>query len=395
MHNKADIIVIGAGLMGLSSAYYLSKKGLRVLVAEQGPGILDGSSGATDGYIMHNSKIPGYHSQIGCLGSDMYPGLLAELGDNCDYEPDCGGYLICEDDRTFAAMCPIVEKQRAGGMDIQMIDGYELRQLEPELSPHLRGATYTPGSSKVEPIKLGCAMARSGKRQGVQFIFNAPVTEVLVEKGRAAGVRTPAGVYYADHVVNAVGSWAGIVAEAAGLYAPVKPRRGQIVVTEAVAPMIRGVMTSAGFMAMKFYPDMLDCFSEQSKKLGHGFAIEQTNEGTILLSFTNEFAGFDKSTTMEAIELLIKEACKFVPGLRDMHFIRTFAGFRPYTPDNLPMIGPTTHLEGFYFAAGHEGGGLALTPITGLLISEIICGEEPSITWQPLAPDRLVKPLAG
>ncbi len=168
-----------------------------------------------------------------------------------------------------------------------------------------------------------------------------------------------------------------------------------MVVTEAVAPMIRGVMSSAAFMAMKFYPDMLDCFSEKSKKLGHGFAIEQTREGTVLLSFTNEFAGFDKRTTMEAIELLIKETCRFVPRLRNLHFIRSFAGFRPYTPDNFPMIGPTAHLEGFYFAAGHEGGGIALTPITGLLISEIICGEEPSITWEPLAPDRLVKPLGS
>ncbi len=158
MNNRFDVIVIGAGLMGLSSAYYLSKKGLRVLVAEQGAGILNGSGGATDGYIMHNTKMPGYHNQIGCMGSDMYPQLLADLDDNCDYESGCGGYLICEDEGIFNAMCPIVEKQRAGGIDIRMIDGYELRQLEPELSPHLRGATYTPSGSKIDPIKFGCAM---------------------------------------------------------------------------------------------------------------------------------------------------------------------------------------------------------------------------------------------
>ena len=192
--------------------------------------------------------------------------------------------------------------------------------------------------------------------------------------------------------MDAAGSWSGFLGKAAGLYVPVKPRKGQIVVTEGCAPMIKGPVTTASNFCAKLQPELMGLFSDMTKKLGHGAALEQTEAGTILIGATNEWDDFDKSNTIEAIEWLIAEACREMPALKNAHFIRSFSGFRPFTPDHLPIVGTTAYLENYVFATGFEGGGLSLNPVIGRMVSELICGEELCVTNEPLRPDRLVKP---
>ena len=259
------------------------------------------------------------------------------------------------------------------------------------MSPGLRGASYAPDCGKIDPLKLCFAYARGARRHGARVLVDAPVQAVVLEGERVIGVRTPKGTFYGDMVVNAAGSWAGQVAALAGLDAPVKPRRGQVVVSEAVGPLVRGVISSAAYFALKFYPALQERFSEITRRLGHGFAVEQTQEGTLMLSYTNEFVGFDRRTTLEGLERILSVGCRFLPALREIHFIRGFSGLRPHTPDALPLVGPTALRPGFCFAAGHEGGGLALNPITGVLVAQIFCGESPIVDPAPIAPDRLVR----
>jgi sarcosine oxidase subunit beta len=129
--------------------------------------------------------------------------------------------------------------------------------------------------------------------------------------------------------------------------------------------MIKGCFISARYLAAKHNPEL-------AKGKGEGIAIEQTESGNLLLGSTREFVGFDRRTTVEGLRGIARRTMAVLPGLSDLNVIRSFAGLRPFTPDGLPILGPVEAVEGFIMAAGHEGDGIALSPITGELIAQHI-----------------------
>lgn len=392
MKSDIDVIIVGGGMIGLSVAYWLTKKNKKVLVLEKTETLAAGSSGAGDGHIYHNTKMPGYHTNLGFTGGGMYPEILKDLGDSCGFTEGSGSYLLCDNEKEYEIVAAATKKMQESGADIYMLTGDELREREPYLSEHIYAASYAPSGGKIDPFELVFAYARKAEERGATIICGAGVDEVIIENGKAVGVKTSKGDYYSNIIVDAAGSWSGFLGKAAGLYVPVKPRKGQIVVTEGCAPMIKGPVTTASNFCAKLQPELMGLFSDMTKKLGHGAALEQTEAGTILIGATNEWDDFDKSNTIEAIEWLIAEACREMPALKNAHFIRSFSGFRPFTPDHLPIVGTTAYLENYVFATGFEGGGLSLNPVIGRMVSELICGEELCVTNEPLRPDRLVKP---
>jgi sarcosine oxidase subunit beta len=124
-------------------------------------------------------------------------------------------------------------------------------------------------------------------------------------------------------------------------------------------------MISASYIAAKFN-------AEIAKSSGEGVSIEQTENGNFLLGSTREFVGFDKRTTPDGMHRIAEKTAGIIPALKQVNVIRTFAGLRPYTPDGLPILGPVDDVPGFFMAAGHEGDGIALSPITGELIAQMI-----------------------
>jgi sarcosine oxidase subunit beta len=180
-----------------------------------------------------------------------------------------------------------------------------------------------------------------------------------------SAVETDAGRFEADIVINAAGVHAPEIGALLGLDIPIKPRRGQILVTESCPPMLRHCMISAKYIAAKFNPEIV-------KSTGEGVSIEQTENGNLLLGSTREFAGFDRRNTTEGLRRIATKTTAIVPALEQVNVIRAFAGLRPHTPDGLPILGPVADVSGFFMAAGHEGDGIALSPITGELIAQMI-----------------------
>jgi len=133
-----------------------------------------------------------------------------------------------------------------------------------------------------------------------------------------------------------------------------------------------GELWSARYIVAKYNPEMIRGEDPEAADLGVGMAVGQTPEGTLLIGGTREFAGYDTATTPEATAAILRHAVNILPGLAKIHVIRTFAGLRPYTPDGMPILGPVDGLEGFVMAAGHEGDGIALAPITGKIIADYI-----------------------
>lgn len=385
--NKFDSIIIGGGVIGCSVAYYLSKLGQKILIVEKND-LATGSAGATDGFIAYHTKQAGFHLDLAVKRGKLYETLTEELEEDIEYEKNCGALQPVENETQWSILKENVKYQRKSGVDVHMIDIKEARQLEPQLSEKLLGALYSPTGGKVNPFKLTFAFAHAAKRNGTCIQTETEVTKLIFEGKKVIGIHTNKGDFYADKIINTCGSWAAQIAKLAGISMPIQPRKGQLIISEPVAPFVNATILCAMYTVIKFKPETIT--DEKIIRLGNGFVIEQTKSGSLVIGGTREFCGFDKTNTMEAIETILKRAVIFFPNLKKIHFIRTFAGLRPYTKDGLPIIGEVETVPNFIMCAGHEGDGIALAPITGKLLAQQIVYGKSEFSLESLSPTRFL-----
>ena len=361
--SQTDVVVIGAGIIGSSIAYHLARHKLRVTLLERGD-IASGSSGACDGLVFLQSKKPGIHLQLAMESRRRFDWLARQLPVPIEYR-ETGGMVVIETEAELTAMQQFVAQQQESGLDVTLLDKNQVRQIEPHLSKHILAATHSPLDGQVNPISLTLGFALGAKSLNARVFTGVAVQGIDITAGRVSAVETEAGRFEADIVVNAAGVHAPKIGALVGLDIPIKPRRGQIIVTEACPPMIKNCMISAKYIAAKYNPEI-------AKGKGEGISIEQTENGNFLLGSTREFVGYDKRTTPEGLQHIASKTAGIIPALERVNVIRAFAGLRPYTPDGLPILGPVDDVSGLIMAAGHEGDGIALSPITGELIAQII-----------------------
>lgn len=378
--SKADVVVIGGGVIGSSAAYHLSKRKMSVVLLEKG-GVVSGTSGACDGLVYLQSKRPGAHLKLAMESRKRFDSLQHDLGRDIEFRAD-GGMIVIESEEELEAMRLFVEDQRESGLDVTLLDGKQARELEPSLSEGIRGCTYSPLDGQVNPIALALAFLRGAEEKGARIFPHTGVKGFSLQSDRIVNVTTAAGTIETRTVVNAAGVHAPEIGRMLGVEIPIKPRRGQLVVTEACAPLLRRGLLSAKYLAAKYNPGLAE-----TGQLG--VSIEQTKTGGFLLGSTREFVGFDRRTTGSALQRIAVQTSRILPALRDLRVIRAFAGLRPSTPDGLPILGPVPHVQGLFMAAGHEGDGIALSPITGQIIAEWIAEGSPSMDVSPFNAKRL------
>jgi sarcosine oxidase subunit beta len=359
----ADAVIIGAGVIGASIAFHLTRHGIKPLLVEKSDPAA-GSSGACDGLVFLQSKKPGLHLKLALESRRRFDGLVDTLGKSIEFK-NPGGMCLIESEAELGAMRLFAEEQRKSGLEVELIDGDEARCREPCLSEKVIAATYSALDSQVNPYALTFAFLAAAKSAGARVLTGEAVRAVEVVSGKAQAVFTDTRKISSEVIVNAAGALAAEVGRMADLEIPITPRRGQILVTAAVPPLLRHCLISAQYVAAKFKPEL-------AATGGMGFSLEQADNGNILIGSTREFVGFDRRTTFDGIRTIASRIVPVIPALKHVPVIRTFGGLRPYTPDGLPILGKVAGLEGFIMAAGHEGDGIALSAITGELIADLI-----------------------
>lgn len=390
--NTADAIVVGSGVIGTSIAYRLAQRGLKVLQIDRA-GIAAGTSGACDQAVMLQSKKPGRHLEMALASAAIYAGLEEELGMPIEYARH-GGMIVIETEEQLQVMTGFVAQQRQAGLAVELLPRDEARRRQPGLAPHVVAATWSDQDAKANPMLLAFAFARAGRRLGVRHLFGITVTGLITAGGRVVGVRTDRGDYHAAWVILAAGPHTPAIARQAGCDLPIRPRRGQLIVTEPLPPVVRGNINCARYIASKLNPALLEA-DDPAARMGIGLSLGQTDAGNLLIGGSREFVGFDRSTVPGVIQAILQHAMRMFPALGGVRAIRTLAGLRPYTPDSLPIIGHDPERPGLVIAAGHEGDGIALAPVTGVMVADLLTGGPAAQLAQGLGPERFRKVTAG
>lgn len=377
----ADVVIIGAGIVGASCAYFAARAGLRTIVVDRA-GIAGGTSSAGEGNLLVSDKGPGPELDLARYAQRVWREDLAEHRDRWEFE-DKGGVVVAGSEAALAALRRLTAAQRQVGVVVDDLDPDRVAELEPELIRGLAGGAHYPEDAQVQPMLAAAWLLRLARGFGAEVRTGSEVIGFVRSGDRVTGVRLAGGIELAaGSVINAAGTWAREVAARAGLELPVLPRRGFILVTEPVGRLIRHKVYSA---------DYVDNVASSDAGLQTSPVIEGTPSGTILIGSSRERVGFDHSVPPVVLGTLARKAIALFPALAGVRALRHYHGFRPYCPDHLPVIGADPRAPGLLHGCGHEGAGIGLSVATGALLTQVITGTEPELDLTPFRPERFAR----
>jgi glycine/D-amino acid oxidase-like deaminating enzyme len=373
-----DAIVIGAGIVGASSALSLTNAGLKVLVIDRGA-VSSGTTGAGEGNILVSDKDPGPELTLALRSRDLWFEMQEDVGDSFELEAKGGVVVARHED---GPLMKLAAEQSEHGVVTQKLDHTSLHELEPYLHPEFHSGVLYPQDAQCQPMLAAAHVIRTVIKRGGAFISQARVTRIIVENGSVAGIETTQGIFRAPIIVNATGTWAGELAKMAGSDLPIAPRKGFILVTEPTGK----------YVFHKVYDsDYVTNVASSDADLQTSTVVEGTRSGTILIGASRERIGFDGSMNYEILRRLAAQATSLFPVLRDVQLLRAYRGFRPYAPDHLPVIGEDAKVRGLWHSAGHEGAGIGLAPGSAALITDAILGRQSFMDGSPFSPHRFAK----
>jgi glycine/D-amino acid oxidase-like deaminating enzyme len=357
------VVVVGAGIVGAACAFHATAAGLDVTVLDRGP-VGAGTTSRGEGNILLSDKEPGPELELARLSRDLWDEAGGELGpETVEFEAK-GGLVVASTPDALTALHAFAARQAAYGVRTEPVE--RVRDLEPHSAPGLPGGVHYPQDAQVQPVLAAAGLLRAAVRRGARTYTGEAAAAVTAAGGRITGVRTADGtVLPADAVVNAAGTWGGEVGRRLGAPVEILPRRGFVLVTEPLPPMIRHKVYSADYVAG---------VASSDEGLETSCVVEGTRAGTILIGASRERVGFDTSMNPAVVTALAAQACRLFPFLRGVHLIRAYRGFRPYCPDHLPVVGPDPRVPGVVHACGHEGAGIGLAPGTGALVTAQLLG---------------------
>ncbi len=356
-----DVVVAGGGLIGLAVAWRAAQRGLAVTVVDDAPGA--GASRAAAGKLAPVTEATyGEEALLRlCLASlQRYPAFAAEL-EQAGGVPvglrTAGTLVVGFDADDQRALDALLTYQRELGLAVERLTPREARRREPSLSPRLRGALQVAGDHSVDARAVHAGLLAAGAAAGVRVV-RARLAGVRVEDGAATGVHLDDGsVLAADIVVLALGAHGGALPGAPDV--PVRPVKGQILRLAGAAGLLAGTV--------------------RALVRGRPVYLVPYDGDRLVVGATVEDRGFDARVTAGGVHDLLRDAIEVVPGITELELVETLARWRPGTPDNAPVLGPSG-VPGLVLATGHHRNGALLTPVTADLVAELlVTGELPEL----------------
>ncbi|MBP7263879.1 MAG: FAD-binding oxidoreductase [Spirochaetia bacterium] len=354
--NTCDVLIIGAGSVGVPLALYCAERGLRTVVLDKEASWGRGQNRAAIGGIRATHSDPA-KIKISQESIRIVRALQEERG--IDVEWRSGGYLFvaydAERERAFRDLLCI---QKKAGLDIDWISPERVRELAPGINMDgLRGGTYSPGDGYASPLMTNTAFHRLAMEAGAQFRFGERVLSMDVAAGNVASVRTDTDQYSAGVVVNAAGADAAELASLVDLEIPVHPDCHEAGVTEPVA---------------RFMEPMLVDIRPDNESGNYYFYQAETGQVVFCITPKPQVWGKDTDTTSGFLPLVLRRMIELYPRLRNLKVRRTWRGMYPMTPDGLPIVGYPRELSNFLLAVGMCGQGFMLGPGLGRVLSGLI-----------------------
>ncbi len=367
LHKSADVVVIGGGVVGTAITYFQAREGVNVCLLERSD-IAAGTSSAAAAAALLQTKTSPKKLALASKSLALLDDLYEQLDQQFEYEHS-GSLLVASSEAEMNVVRDMVTTLHRLGLEVQLVDGYEARSIMPVLGPAVIGASYSPRDALLNPLKLVVAYASAARRLGANICTFTEVTDIETKGDHILSVLTNKGKIYTDTVINAAGVWAPQLARMVGINLPVAPLKGELLITQAMPPLIHGTLIAAKYLLGK--ATLEKTAAEEIPKRSVGITLAQVKRGNCIVGSTREQAGFDRQSTYAGISELAGQLLELVPCLAKAHLIRAYAGLRPITPDGLPIIGRVPKLPGFIIATGYGGDGLALSTVTAEIISKI------------------------
>ena len=376
------IIVIGAGAVGAACSLFLAEAGADVVVIDR-TGIAAETSSRCEGNILVSDKAPGPEADLAIVANRAWRTLAERLdAERLPGQPatefEAKGGVVVAFGGGGATLEDFAVAQRGIGIRAVSLTTPDLPELEPHLSHAVAHGIHYPDDAQIQPSLATQAMLARARHLGTELRI-AEVTGARRERGRIVSVLTSDGRIGADAVVNCAGPWAGEVAVLLGSRLDIRPRRGMILVT---TPMPQRVFHKV------YDADYVLAFVSGERAVQTSAVVESTPAGTVLIGSSRERVGFSTTLTLPPLAEIAAKATRLFPFLADTMLLRSYFGFRPYAPDHLPAIGADGDVAGLFHAAGHEGAGIGLAPMTGQLIAHAVLGTPVPVDPTPFLPTR-------
>jgi len=356
MKNRADVVIVGAGINGCALAYELSKRGKDVVVVDR-KYIAAGATGRCGAGVRQQWSTR-ENAILAKKSVEIFEKLNDEL--NADINFRQGGYLIAiHDENDMEQAKKNVEMQKSIGLPVRIIDRDEIKEIVPILDPdgmEAIGATFCPTDGHASPFKTAYAYAMAAIRNGAKFYKFTEVKGIEVKNGKIEGVVTSRGKIKAEYVVNAAGAWSKEIAKMAGIDIPNKPVRKEALVTEPIKRIFDAMVIS----------------------FRHGIYFSQMSHGQILggIPSPEEKTGYYTEPTYSFLKHMAYMLGKYAPPLKQVKIMRQWTGFYDVTPDALPILGIDESVDGFIHCHGFSGHGFMIAPMVARLLAQLITGEK-------------------
>lgn len=356
MTKKYDVIIIGAGSVGVPAAYAMSREGLKVAVIESLPSAGQGQNKKAIGGIRATHTNPS--KILLCQDSiDILSNWEARHGHDIEWFQ--GGYtFVAYNEAHEQLMKENLVIQKESGLNINWVDREKIIELVPGISKEgLLGGTYSPEDGNSSPLKTLYAIQKQSLTAGAEYFFKESVTNVELKNGTVKKVITNKSAYEADFVINAAGASAKQIGEMVGLNLPISPDSHESGISEPVQKFID--------------PLVVDLRPGEGTK---NFYFYQNIEGKFILCLTPEpiIPGINENETSVFLPQVAQRLIGLIPRTKHLKMRRTWRGLYPMTPDGSPIVGKVTDLEGYINAVGMCGQGFMLGPGLGELLARIV-----------------------